>query len=351
MESLDAALSSPTSRWALLAIRMSRADPALQSPEELEPGIWFSRDVPFELPSDVTGRFGTNRAAWLKWARNYFVAVSREPGRSETDTHELERSVYRYFLGLAIAVPSISHDGVVTIAGAIRDDGVRVHSWEQFPSMRHVLHNTTPRFTREHLTRAACIAQAIDRLARGKSHDRMWRMLRAFRTALESDDIGYRVHQCVRCAEGLILPGIGRAKADFGLRGSLFVRPEDKVTLLEMYDIRSSVEHLHGPLRHLPALASRERAIRLLTRAVQAEALARECLTRLFMTEALWPYMQDRIALEQFWMAPEATRKAIWGAPIDLDAVAGGFASHLLTASDLGIEDDDADVRPPASDG
>lgn len=180
-------------RFALLAIRMNRASRGLRRSLPLAPQVQYSRDLPIKLSSDAASRFGSNRIAWLNYSKNYLLALS-DPEIESSDTKALEASVYRHYLGMCIALPSISHDGASTLAGEIRQDGAFVQSWETWPLMNHILHNATPRLDEANLSEAALIADAIEQLDKSKSHDRLWRMLRAFRSALESHDIGFRVH-------------------------------------------------------------------------------------------------------------------------------------------------------------
>lgn len=186
------------------------------------------------------------------------------------------------------------------------------------------------------LETASTVAKSISSFADAGEYNRFWRITHAFYDGVRSPEAGYRIHQFVRCIEGLIVPEQGRTEKQFTSRTELFVGPRHHGVMKHLYRIRSSLEHLHGPLAEISESDERARRLCLMERAVQAEAVARYAIRRLLTTSSLQSHFETDAAIEAFWTLPEDQRRAAWGSPMDLDAVV--FDESYITNEDLGLE-------------
>jgi hypothetical protein len=83
----------------------------------------------------------------------------------------------------------------------------------------------------------------------------------------------------------------------------------------EIYDVRSSVEHLHED-RYLDPF-KRKTQVDLTKKEAVIEHIARTTLARVVHNDHLWQHFTNKAALAEFWAKPDAERQAIWGDPID----------------------------------
>jgi hypothetical protein len=158
---------------------------------------------------------------------------------------------------------------------------------------------------------------------------------------MEASGIDERLHQFVRCAEGFAATPNKRSGHHFATRLARVCAGRARPYLEEMYLIRSSVEHLHGPFARLPKrLSKRQALVRLQIRTVQAEALARYLLVRYFLDSALWPHFANRDAASRFWELSPSKLQALWEGRLGLAAIAeefdlAGLARELEWNEDL----------------
>ena len=161
------------------------------------------------------------------------------------------------------------------------------------------------------------VAEGIKQLQGPGEHSRTWRIVHAFYEGLKANEPGIRVHQFVRCVEGFVLPEAGKTRRQLVHRTKLFVGPGHESLVGHLFDIRSAVEHLHGPLSTIPGGNDIERGLVLLRRAYEAEVLARYCVHRLFSSLALWPHFRGDAALANFWTLSDTKRQNLWGNTLD----------------------------------
>jgi hypothetical protein len=176
--------------------------------------------------------------------------------------------------------------------------------------------------TAAHLTSAASLAKNLAALLATPGMLRMKLAMRTFMQAFSGQDFGERVHQFVRSVDGLTRV---RRRQQFQNRCAVFVGPTGTQVCLELYAIRSNVEHFQDPEQDtdIAPLPLRENWIRRFRRAHEAATLARYCLSHLVSNPQLWPHFTDD-QVNAFWARPEDERVAIWGPPMDFaDAMAG----------------------------
>jgi hypothetical protein len=152
-------------------------------------------------------------------------------------------------------------------------------------------------------------------------HWRFFRTLFIYTEARAIADILDRIHQYCRCIDGLILPDVGKTKAQFKYRTELFIGPRHHDLIGEIYDERSAVEHLHEN-RYLESF-DRQTRLDLLKKEAITEHIARSAIARIVGDSNLWPHFANTSSLREFWALEETKRRQIWGDPINpIDSVA-----------------------------
>ena len=97
----------------------------------------------------------------------------------------------------------------------------------------------------------------------------------------------------------------------------------------DLYRLRSWVEHLHNPLDRLAGDDRDEKQTHFLLRTLQAEAIARHCLRTFLLSRLLQRQFRDDASRRAFWEKTDAERRALWRAPLDLDAVTASCEGDL----------------------
>ncbi|MGO8909753.1 MAG: hypothetical protein ACLQDM_10605 [Bradyrhizobium sp.] len=159
-------------------------------------------------------------------------------------------------------------------------------------------------------------------------------MLRLYQKTRTTADILERVHQYSRCIDGLILPEVSKTKQQFKSRTELFIGPRHHDLMGEIYDVRSADEHLHEH-RYLGKF-DREVRLEILKKEMIVENIARSSIVHVIENQALWQHFENTAALDAFWKLPLASRKAIWGEPIDPMLPLADFGLKFITDADLG---------------
>lgn len=309
-------------------------------PDEVAVGdVVVHRRLPIPFSQFWVDNLGHLRVNELKQGDLFILAQdhAKAPDILDAENQQLLKRVWRFYFALLVATPYISHQRGMKVTGADAGDGANIRQVQEISSVHFTFGSPKQDLGLEHLNCAATIADAIDRLSGGGEHSRFWRITHAFYDAVRAQEPGQRIHQFVRCVEGFILPSPGRTERQFVSRTELFVGPRHHDTMRNLFEIRSAVEHLHGPLSAITAATERERRLVLLLRACEAEALARHCLRRLLMTPPLEEWFEDDTRLADFWKLSEADRRALWGPLLDFQAASDAFSSRYIDDDDLGL--------------
>lgn len=192
--------------------------------------------------------------------------------------------------------------------------------------------------TIERLNNSLKIAAALNKFeARRSGGDfkRIFRSLHAYYSALIEVDLSEKLHQFVRSIEGFIFPEQGKAKQRFISRTELFLGNRLNDFSRELFDLRSIIEHLHGPYFLEEGKPNRAYRLHVCQRGLEAEALARYCICNFLLNEKLWPHFENDSKVELFWKLPESTKRDLWGATFDLKQVSSGFKMQVINDSDL----------------
>jgi hypothetical protein len=174
------------------------------------------------------------------------------------------------------------------------------------------------------LRQAVAISERLRRIdqARGK-----WGRLRRGLTALlrgtTFSDGGDRLHQFVRALEALTKPEIGNTRNLFAHRIDqtfTLANADARETLLQIFDLRSHVEHMHLAIDALPG--DEESRIAIANRRTrQMDVLARFALRQLIQSDHLLEAFRTDANIDAFWQLGDAERVRQWGARLDLVAI------------------------------
>ena len=154
------------------------------------------------------------------------------------------------------------------------------------------------------------------RSERQTASDRLIRSAQCLIRGLESRSAVERIHQFVRCVEGVVRPRKGTTRKDFVTAVQSVLTNDHRKELEEMFGIRSADEHLHDPMEEISGNNPDARERVLLHRAAEAEAIARSFLTSVLENPKLRAsrFPVDANA-EAYWSEEDTL---LWGMPLDL---------------------------------
>jgi hypothetical protein len=251
--------------------------------------------------------------------------MSKSPSVLDSENRRLTLRCGHFLTALATAMPRFSCGHALEMTGAHDSFGVRIRQAAQIKPL-----SSSPSFPRTQLTegdiqKAFAFVTVIEDLA-AKPGSPLAIATRVFVDAMQTSNPPKRLHEFVRCVEGIVHPSIGRTRLDFVERVGSVMKGDIRGTLEKIYDIRSADEHLKEWRQFLPGSDDVAKQRVLETRVLQAEAIARHFLTRVFEDSRLRALLESRSAAEVFW---EARDTALWGMPLDLEVETG----HLAPAS------------------
>jgi len=133
-----------------------------------------------------------------------------------------------------------------------------------------------------------------------------------------------RIHQFVRSLEALILPEIGRTRAQFVHRCQTFAKASHntKQILEEAFDLRSMAEHLNDWEQALNSHPRDDRETVALHRTRQMEQLASFAYSHILESRTVLNHFINEKKLGQFWGdKDDKDRRNIWGTQLDLTLI------------------------------
>lgn len=286
-----------------------------------EEGYSLSASLPVDDIEERRATLGWYRYENLADAGHYLIvyAPSRQPAVLNHENRVLERRLHRFHLGLLIGCPFIAYHEPVFLEGACLNGRTHVRGHTTYEQVTRIAGGPAPYMRSPQLQHALEIGRATRRLSRTRSAERFGRVLTAFRSALYARALDVRVHQFVRCVEAFV--GSWH-KTQFAERAAELAVDIEQSDLVQMYEIRSAVEHFSG-WKHAIAVRGEPAKQRvLIERAVQAQLIAHSVLNRFVGTSALWEHCQDKNTVDRLWRGVVgADRRALWGEPIDVGRV------------------------------
>jgi hypothetical protein len=308
-------------KFAVIAVPESRGGTSPTPLLRLSNGYAVSPDLPSNALDTWQESIGRFHREELEECRLFLwsVAQSTAPEVLDDENKELCRSAFRLFLGVLIGVPYFSGGRLTQLTGANSDGTARVRQMTGFHRTYYTKGAPAPALSAAKMRLAAQLAKALHQLEQSPHKQRIERSVRTFREACESHALDQRLHQFVRCAEALAAPWNG---TEFTKRMSSVCAGRCQSHLRQLYQIRSAVEHLHGPFARLPGrIRKEERQQFLQMRTVQAEALAHYVLTTILMNQSLWPHFRDRKTIDAFWKLPARQFNTLWPGRLAFPAI------------------------------
>ena len=321
--------------YALIAIHGAAVAAAMPDAIQLDDGLWASRECPVDLPKHWQEWLGSIASRDIRESSLFVFATSGAQARGIPSA--LEEACYeeaRHLLwGLYLSDRFSTGGPPHRVSGTAGDEGVRVQTHQMLEAMVETPGIETDWVAVERLSRSLSLGRTIRRFsleAEPKRFHRLRRILYAFTSAAASANAADRIHEFVRVIEGFIRPDPGKTSKQFKNRTELFVGAGKHELMGELFDIRSSVEHLHGAFAAVVGDSDRDRALVVIQRALEAESVARYCIIRFLERSELWPHFANDDALDAFWKMPAAERQKLWGSPFDVTRIALEFDASFV---------------------
>jgi len=155
-------------------------------------------------------------------------------------------------------------------------------------------------------------------------YERLKRGFHAWLRGVQEYYGGDRLHQFVRAVEAVVKPEIGRSEALFVHRCQIFAGTSEvaRERLRELYHLRSQTEHMNPFDSVLANYGPLDREGIGLCRAYQSQLLASAVYERILTTAGLQAIFDSDAHTDDFWRRRMHEQQAIWGDPIDLEALA-----------------------------
>lgn len=328
-------LVAPGEWYAVYALPDCPVAADLPDVVDLGDGFVATRRLPVPLSRRWRGWLGTHQVERLEEANLFLMA--KAVSVPKLTNQACEYSLRALYLGLLAGGPFDTGGKPLRLFGSRRRDTVEVISAGEIRQPRVSPGTPCDPVTLDRLRLAVRIEEGYARSTMRRS---MWRFeaaTQAFLDGISCWDPAVRLHQFVRCIEAFVFPAERATRERFVSRAELFVGPGHRGVMDELYRLRSWVEHLHNPLEKLGRADETEGRIRILLRTVQAEAIARYCLRNFLLSASLLRQFRDDDGGRDFWEKPDAERRRLWGAALDLDAVTASVESEGLGRIYIGM--------------
>ncbi len=283
-------------------------------PEELQvgPRLWAVRKLDLELDALRDANFAL-----------YTTMPSSKP-KSLDDENQLVETLNHFLYGILLqGVPAYGRG--FSLTGADVAGEINVRQCSDLKDYRPSFGLPPFRLGVDELRRAAGL---IDRLRGVDTGGADWGRLRRglkvlFDGTLMPNKDGDRLHQFVRAVEALVKPEPEKTRNQFAHRISqtfTLSNDETRAILLQLFDLRSHVEHMHWVIDALEGEeAGRIATVNRGTR--QIDVLARAALLRVMQSDALMDAFRSDATIDAFWRMGDDERVGLWGQRLDIRTV------------------------------
>jgi len=283
-------------------------------PEELQvgPRLWAVRKLDLELDALRDANFAL-----------YTTMPSSKP-KSLDDENQLVETLNHFLYGILLqGVPAYGRG--FSLTGADVAGEINVRQCSDLKDYRPSFGLPPFRLGVDELRRAAGL---IDRLRGVDTGGADWGRLRRglkvlFDGTLMPNKDGDRLHQFVRAVEALVKPEPEKTRNQFAHRISqtfTLANDETRAILLQLFDLRSYVEHMHWVIDALEGEeAGRIATVNRGTR--QIDVLARAALLRVMQSDALMDAFRSDATIDAFWRMGDDERVGLWGQRLDIRTV------------------------------
>ncbi len=283
-------------------------------PEELQlgPRLWAVRKLDLELDALRDANFAL-----------YTTMPSSKP-KSLDEENQLVETLNHFLYGILLqSVPAYGRG--FSLTGADVAGEINVRQCSDLKDYRPSFGLPPFRLGVDELRRAAGL---IDRLRGVDTGGADWGRLRRglkvlFDGTLMPNKDGDRLHQFVRAVEALVKPEPEKTRNQFAHRISqtfTLANDETRAILLQLFDLRSYVEHMHWVIDALEGEeAGRIATVNRGTR--QIDVLARAALLRVMQSDALMDAFRSDATIDAFWRMGDDERVGLWGQRLDIRTV------------------------------
>lgn len=317
---------APNEKFACFVFtRCSMAD---TTPAELElgPSTWATTTLDLKVAEHWAGWLGSITMEELKEASFvlYTTMPSARPKILDRENEDLTRHLDYLLYGLLLqGVPEYFKG--YSLKGANVAGEVDVRQFSELKNYEPTYEMPEFRPGAVELKLAASLAPRVRHVNEGKADwPRLRRGLKALFRGTAERDGEERLHQFVRALEALLRPEIGGTRRQFAHRiDQTFTMANDEMreTLLQIFDMRSQVEHVHPVLDVLEGDEQTRIAVAN-RRTRQVDVLARSALRRVLSDASLLETFRTDAGIDAFWSLLDAVRVAAWGKRFDLRTVA-----------------------------
>jgi hypothetical protein len=220
---------------------------------QISSDLWISRTAPFGIPQHWKDWIGSLNIESIEKASLFLLTKkhSEHPDILDDDNEICKKRVGSFYWGLLLTGFVNCYEKPFSLTGAKCDDSIDVRQLGEFNQPRLPIGLLPEDIGIERLREAALIADLLLFLYGPGRFDRFSRILHAFYAGLLDHNPANSLHQFVRCIEGFIYPEIGQTKKRFCSRTEIFLGTRHHPLATQLYDIRSSIEHLHDPFRDI----------------------------------------------------------------------------------------------------
>ncbi len=294
-----------------------------QVPDSLQlgNGLWMLSRLPIEISDHWREGLGSWKLEDIERC-NFVLATtapSQAPQNFDHENMDLIRGLKYLLYGLLLQGVPYYETGF-SLSGANVDGDIQIRDFRELP---HYVPSYDLPCLQVGITEIKCatwLAGQLELIGQlGEDWARLRRGLNALFRGSEETEGGDRLHQFARALEALVKPNIGNTKTQFTHRAQTFARAglEARNTLLQIFDIRSQVEHMHSPLNALDG-TEEERIALANMRTRQADMLSRFAFSHLLESEKLLEIFRTDANIDAFWRIKDHERVLMWGDRLDL---------------------------------
>jgi hypothetical protein len=249
---------------------------------------------------------------------------SSSPGALDREHAELDGYLTRVFYLLRLGV-ILEYSGADLLLGSFLGGEARIRQVSEVPAFRPTRGSTPESVTLDSLEKAVQrVGGLVHMESRSPKYRRVIRGLNTLMEGLRCEHGEDRIHQFVRSLEALILPHIGKTKAQFAHRCQAFVRAgaDAEQVLREAFDIRSDTEHMNDWDGSLHSYPTHDRENVALQRTRQMERLACFAYCKVLDDTSLAHNFESEAAQRNFWVSmDDAARRRSVGRQLNLDSI------------------------------
>ena len=248
------------------------------------------------------------------------IAPSSAVFTFDQENENLEQDVLALLYSAQVHGYRISDDNGLLMTGGRSANGFDIKQVRNLQLCRSP--NTIRHLRSDDLHSVVRAAMQLQLTLQSSGFERFKRGFHAWESANKENFVDGRLHQFARSVEALLKPETGKTLRQFVHRCQTFIGSGQlqKEILEEIYELRSSAEHLND---HLDVLSTyptsqQERIARL--RGFQMETIANNSYSRLLAKPSLLKIFRSDSTIEDFWKLKDGDRASIWGNAIDLAA-------------------------------